>query len=100
MKWNDIPSKCGGAFLPFVLICMAMIAFLYWQLKNISDQRNSLQINFMAQDAPKAQTEQVEAKLKDFALDLLQLAKSGDPDAMAIVKKYNISQQPASSPKP
>ena len=100
MKVSDLVRKSGGIFLPIALLNAGLISDLYWQLRQISDQRSNLHLMVTVEDAPKAQAEQVETKAKALLGDLVQLAKSGDPNAVAIVKKYNISEQPAGAPNP
>lgn len=100
MNWRDLSSKFGGAFPPLALLSLASITYLNWQLKYISDERARLLDSFTSQTAPIAQAQDLETKLKELASGVLDLANSGDADAKAIVKKYNIARQgiPRTSP--
>jgi hypothetical protein len=87
-------SICQGAFLPIVLIALSLLILFCWELKNTSKQRAALQSAIQRQEEGVKQSKAIQAGLEKLVLDLLGLAKSGDADAVAIVKKYNISQQP------
>ena len=99
MKWSDIPKKLGGIFLPYTLLCVSVIAYLYWQLGGISDQRTVLNLQILSEGPGKDQAAQDETKLKNIVSDLLAVANQGDSTAIALVKKFNISQQAPTPPK-
>lgn len=98
-------------FVPIVLISLSIIFLFVWQLKNISQQREGLQSSkqklddFAQNNLPKlddqvVQAKKIQAGLEKLVMDLLEVAKT-DPDAKAIVTKYNIQQQaPPSAPTP
>lgn len=98
----DTPGQ-DKAFLPLTLLSISMILFFSWQLYNISLQSNNLRNNkqkledFVSNSVPKldeqgARAKQVQAGLEKLVLDLLEVAKT-DPEAKAIVQKYQIQQQ-------
>jgi len=94
----------GTAFLPLVLLSISFALLLIWQITTISQQRDAfrgalanLEAQFQ-QSTPQheqllAQSRTVQAKLEALVLGVLDLAKSGDADAKAIIEKYKISQQ-------
>ena len=102
-------QDAGGSSiaLPFALICAAVAVFLAAQTANTFFNRGNL-VEGKAQlikgkgeleEARKTREKAVEEskalqqKLQDLVLDLITLGKT-DPDADAIVKKFNIQQQP------
>lgn len=93
MKWNDIPTKCGGIFLPFTLLSLSLIIHLNWQFKCISDMQDTLHTAIEAQDAPLANATASEDKVEHLVNDLLQLADSGDPAAIAIARKHKVAHR-------
>jgi hypothetical protein len=111
MNSEYIPSTSGKSFLPLTLISLSVIFFFVWQLKMISENRTNLQTNkskledFVSNNSQKVldqetKAKQVESSLEKLVMDLLEAAKT-DPDAKAIVNKYNIKQQaPAATPAP
>jgi len=97
-----------------VLVSLSIIFLFVWQLKNISQQREALQgskqkledaaqSNLPKLDEQVNKSKQIQTGLEKLVLDLIELAKT-DPDAKAIVAKYNIQQQAppagAGAPKP
>jgi hypothetical protein len=110
---SEYPSQ-DKTFVPIVLISLSLIFMFIWQLKTISTQSDMLhstkqKIDEVANnqlpklDEQVQQSKKIQTGLEKLAYDLLDLAKT-DPDAKAIVQKYNIqSQQPpaaAASPTP
>lgn len=108
---DDFSSRSGKPFIPLVLLSVSVISLFIWNLKNISQQQSALQAtklkweNATQTDIPKLeeqakQSKQIQSNLEKLVLDLMETAKT-DPDAKAIVAKYNIRQQaPAASPTP
>lgn len=108
---DDFSSKSGKSFIPLVLLSLSIISMFIWQLKNIYQQQSNLQASKQkweddaATNIPKLddqvrQSKQVQSGLEKLVLDLMEDAKT-DPDAKAIVAKYNIKQQaPSASPAP
>lgn len=105
-----------NGFWPIVLLALSWGIVLTWQIVNIAQQRTAVQqsrdqleTNF-TQSSPQheqliAQSRAVQGKLETLVTDLLNLAKSGDADARAIIEKYKIQQNapagaaaPAASP--
>lgn len=109
---SEYGYSAGKLFLPVVILSLSVIFFFAWQIAIISQQRNALQgtkqklEDFNQNSIPKlddqvAKSKQIQQGLEKLVLDLLELAKT-DPDAKAIVTKYNIQQQapPSSAPTP
>lgn len=108
---NSDSSSSDKSFVPIVLLSLSIIVFFVWQLKIISQDRDTLQTNkqkmeeFEQSTLPKlddqvGKAKQIQAGLEKLVLDLLDVAKT-DSEAKAIVTKYNIQQQaPAGSPTP
>ncbi|MEI8341278.1 MAG: hypothetical protein WCH43_07045 [Verrucomicrobiota bacterium] len=86
-------STCQGPFIPFLLIALSLVVLSLWQIKSITGDRTEIQAMMQQQTEPVNKSKQVQAGLEKIVLELLQLARDGDPDAKAIVAKYNISQQ-------
>jgi predicted PurR-regulated permease PerM len=109
---DSYPDSGSNAFLPLVLISVAFISLLVWQLVNITSQKKNvvaaeeqLETSFK-ESTPQhekliEQSKAVQAKLEAIATDLLNLAKANDPDAKKIIEKYKIQQgAPAAAPTP
>ena len=94
---NEAPGKQFSAFIPVCLIAISMLILLAWNLVVVNNQHRAGRQISAQQEAQMAQAGQVEAKLKQMMLDLVDLAKT-DTDAETIVKRYNISfTQPAAT---
>jgi len=112
MNTQNSSASNSGSFLPIFLIAASLLVFFIWQLTNLSTQRTALastreqleeqfKISTPQHEQMIKQSQAVQAKLEKIATALLDLAKDGDPDAKAIIAKYNISKQaPAASPTP
>lgn len=112
MNTQDSSTSDSGIFLPVLLIAASLLVFFIWQAINVSEQRSAFnstraQLEEQFKTSTPQQNEMikqsvaVQAKLEKIASDLLDLAKDGDPDAKAIIAKYNISKQaPTGSPSP
>ena len=104
-------SSNDKSFIPIVLVTLSIIVAFGWQVQRISQDRDNLQANkqkleeFAQTTLPKLEDQvlkakQIQAGLEKLVLDLLEAAKT-DPDAKAIVTKYNIKQEaPASGAAP
>jgi cell division protein FtsL len=84
--------------LPFALLATAIAIVMIAQTWNVFKQRSSLhdaeaQLNGFYRDREKLvqDSSNVQQKLQNLAMDLLLLSKT-DPDAQAIIGKYNIQQ--------
>jgi hypothetical protein len=120
-NFNEPAATDSGSSiaLPFALICAAVAVFLAAQTANTFFNRNNLvegkaqlikgkaELETARTNREKAveESKTLQQKLQDLVMDLLLLAKT-DPEADAIVKKYNIQQQqptgtaPAAAPAP
>jgi hypothetical protein len=81
---------------------VALLVVFIWQLVNINTMRTAMKDTIGHQTQLVEQSKQVQGSLEKLVVDLLELARGNDPDAQAIVKKYNIQQgapaAPAASP--
>src|SRR5438132_2926580 len=104
---DDMPSEpivsTTDAFLPLVLLALSLIFVFIAQIVGVSAQRRAVNDardrleNDFRNSTPQheqmiAQSRQVQARLQQLANDLLEVAKTGDPDAKAIVEKWKIQQ--------
>ncbi len=109
---DSYPESSSTAFLPLVLLALAFISLLIWQVLNIGSQKKNLlaaeeQLETSFKESTPQheklieQSKAVQAKLEAIATDLLNLAKADDPDAKKIIEKYKIQQgAPAAATAP
>lgn len=93
----------GSAFLPIVLLSLAVSFFLIFQLSNIYEQRSNLNQDFANKskeiDETVKRSQVTQQGLEILVRQLLELANSGDTDAKRIIEKYGIKvTQPAGAP--
>lgn len=81
------------AFIPLLLLALSLAIVFIWQLTNLSSQRSIFQSTITRQEELVKQSKTVQGTLEKLVIDLLELARSGDTDAQAVVQKYNIQQQ-------
>ena len=93
------PASGFTLHLPFALLCATLAVVLITQTVNTFKTRTSLREGkaqlaeaYHNREGAVKQSTELQKKLQDLVLDLLLLAKT-DPDAKAIVTKYNIQQQ-------
>ena len=82
-----------SAFLPVVLITLAVIMLFSWNLMIALNQKSNGARISIQQGLQLAQAAQTEEKLKIMMSDLVDLSKS-DKDAEMIVKRYKIAFTP------
>ena len=109
-EYEYTPSQ-DKSFIPLTLLSISVISFFVWQCKDISQKRESIVSNktkledFVQTNVPKldeqvAKSKQAQDVLQKLVEDLLDISKT-DPDAKAIINKYNIHQQtPSGSAAP
>lgn len=85
-------------FWPLCLMAVSLAGFLGWQVTVAAQQYIASLRLADRQAALTEQASQAETKLQTMMMDLLELAKK-DPDARAIVSKYNIKFNPPKSPE-
>jgi hypothetical protein len=94
------PSPAGPRLKPayfFWLLALAeagLLAFLCSQFPHVREQKMQFLSVRDQRGAQGSQAEQIQAQLQRLASDLLQLAES-DPQAQALVAKYQIRRAPA-----
>ena len=88
-----------NGFIPLVLIALSVIIILTWELKTGSQARQNGQQLREQQSKLVEQSRQIQIGLEKLARDLINVANS-DPDAKALVAKYqiNISGGTAATP--
>jgi hypothetical protein len=88
-------------FIPLVLVAVSLIIILSWELI-IGNQARANGGRLREQQAKLVdQSKQIQSGLEKIARDLIDVARSGDDDAKALVTKYGInvsSPAPAASP--
>ena len=104
---SDSHSSSISVFLPLALLSAALAVVMLTQTVNafklktaLRDGKAQLVDAYRQRDPAVKQSTELQKKLQDLVLDLLLLAKT-DPEAKAIVDKFQIQQQaPAGTPAP
>jgi hypothetical protein len=98
-KKNDTPSA-QGVFLPIAILMIAVLLILGWELYLTKTQGAIWQKQITQREQLVNQARAVQSDLQKIAFDLMTLSLT-DPDARAIVEKYQIKQEPnKASPAP
>lgn len=96
---SDTDSNSGfSAFLPIVLLSIALLTSLTWSLSQAVRQQMTGQRVAEQLEQQKLQAADMENKLRLMMADLVILAQD-DKGADAIVKKFKIAFTPATSPQ-
>ena len=85
-------------FLPFILLAASVLLSLVWQIATVQAQRSNFKTTkaqlaetIQKREPQVAQATEIKNGLEALANDLLELSKT-NPNAAAIVKKYNIQR--------
>jgi cytochrome oxidase assembly protein ShyY1 len=84
-------------FLPVLLLSLALIFMLGWQLLNTSRQRSSLKQIQESRAATVQQAKGIQAELQRLCDELLTLAET-DNATRELVQRYGISRSAAPAP--
>jgi hypothetical protein len=91
---NDQNQQCStGPFLSVLMIGLSLSIFFIWQIGANSKQGTAFKSTVERQTQLVEQSKQIQGSLERLVLDVLELAKSGDEDAKAVIAKYGIQQQ-------
>jgi hypothetical protein len=96
---NPPAAPALSPFLPVLLLSLALIFMLAWQLLNTSRQRSNLKQIQESRAATVQQAKSVQAELERLCDELLTLAQT-DPAARELVQRYGISRGAATAPAP
>jgi hypothetical protein len=94
---NSPATPALSPFLPVLLLSLALIFMLAWQLLNTSRQRSSLKQTQQSRAATVQQAKGIQAELERLCDELLTLAQT-DPAARELVQRYGISRGAAPAP--
>ncbi len=92
-QFDPISEQQTSAFLPIVLLGIAVLLFNLFQLSMLLPQRTQLQRIITQNEQAVAQSREVQGKLQKIVEDLVNISKD-NKDAQAIIAKYNISVRP------
>ena len=93
-------DKVYSPFWPLALLAISLIVVFGWNAYQASDQRSTLTRMLYQQEVLVVQGRQAEEKFKAMLDELVTLSRT-DPEAAAIVKKYNIQiNQPQAARQP
>ena len=92
-QFDPISEQQTSAFLPIVLLGVAVLLFNLFQLSMLLPQRTQLQRIISQNEQAVAQSREVQGKLQKIVEDLVNISKD-NKDAQAIIAKYNISVRP------
>jgi hypothetical protein len=99
MNDQDQTTCCsGGPFLSVLLIGISVAIFFIWQIISSSQQGAAFKSTVERQSQLVEQSKQIQGSLERLVLDVMDLAKTGDEDAKAVITKYGIQQQSQPAP--
>ena len=89
-------ENTSSAFLPVLLVALAVLVFVSWQFWMVKQQQSGLKAIQKSRADMVQKSQAIQNDLQKLAVGLIELARAGDPDAVALVQKYGIAQtQPA-----
>jgi hypothetical protein len=92
-------EKHYSGFWPLLILNLAFLTILIWQLVLISTEKSNLQAQLESRKTLVEQSKNAQSDLEKLVRDLLDLSQK-DPQAKAIVEKYKIAvNEPTAAPK-
>ena len=99
----DGDPRTPPLLIPFLLLGVSVLFSLLWQIVSLQAQRSTFQTTkaqlaaaIQKREPQVAQAVEIKARFEALANDLLALART-DPNAAAIVKKYEIRRDPGAA---
>lgn len=85
-------ENTSSAFLPVLLIALSILIFVTWQFSMVWKQQSNLKAVHKSRSELVTKSQAIQNDLQKLAVGVIDLARAGDADAVALVQKYGIAQ--------